>query len=341
MLNKFFEWQKSNGLKDSTITNYRMYLTPMNLFKSIDDWTNDDAIKYILQLQKTSKPSTVEAAKIIMKVYFKWLQKMEVIANIKIKNIKNNLKREDILTIEDVEKLIETTDSYMYKALIALLFESGGRIGEILKIRAKDIQETDQGMIISVPQFKTGNDYRRILCPFSAQYIRNYISYSAVNKSDILFDLSEPAVWRFLKKIGKNSEIDKPVSAHKFRHAQACDMVVRGYQESIIRKKLGWTGDSRMIGRYTHLADEDVITATLEKSGSDAKRKPLTQLKQPEAIKIADASMQLSKLSEENQELKVNQEKLTQEMAKRDAEMETMKRQMDLITAAMQAKQGV
>lgn len=310
MLSKFLEWQKSNGLKDSTITNYKMYLAPMNDFKSLDEWDNADAIKYILKLQKTSKPSTVEAAKIIMKVYFKWLQKPDVVANIKIKNIKNNLKREDILTIEDINKLIETTDSHMYKSLIALLFESGGRIGEILKIKAKDIQETDQGMIISIPQFKTGNDYRRVLCIFSAQYIRNYISYCALNKNDTLFDLSEVAVWRVLKKIGKKSDIEKPISAHKFRHAQATDMVLRGYQESVIKKKLGWTGDSRMIARYTHIADDDVIDATIEKAGGAIERKPLTTLKQPESIKIADASLQLSKLSEELQEVREENEKL-------------------------------
>ncbi|VVB85444.1 Tyrosine recombinase XerA [uncultured archaeon] len=298
-----------------------MYLNPMNEFKPLDEWANGDAIKYILKLQKTSKPSTVEAAKIIMKVYFKWLQKPDVVANIKIKNIKNNLKREDILTIEDINKLIETTDSHMYKALIALLFESGGRIGEILKIKVKDIQETDKGMIVCVPQFKTGNDYRRSPCVFSAQYIRNYITYCALNKNDTLFDLSEVAVWRVLKKIGKNSGIEKPVSAHKFRHAQATDMVIRGYQESIIKKKLGWTGSSRMIERYTHVADDDVINTTLEKATGAVGGKPLTTLKQPEAVKITEYSLQLSKLNEENEELRKRLEEGEKRMEKNQMEL--------------------
>jgi integrase len=301
-----------------------MYLTPMSEFKPLDEWANGDAIKYILKLQKTSKPSTVEAAKIIMKVYFKWLQKPEVVANIKIRNIKNNLKREDILTIEDINKLIETTDSHRYKALIALLFESGARIGEIVKIVADDIQETDRGLVISIPQFKTGNDYRRVLCIFSAQYIRNYKSYCALNKNDILFDISEPAAWRALKKIGEKSGIGKPVTPHKFRHAQATDMVLRGYQESVIRKKLGWTADSRMIARYQHIADDDVINATAEMAGSDIPKQPITNLKEAEALKIADASLQLSKLNEENAELRKGYDELKEQLA--------------LISAALAAK---
>lgn len=72
-----------------------------------------------------------------------------------------------------------------------------------------------------------------------------------------------------LKIIANKTGIEKPVTCHKFRHAQATDMVVRGYQESIIRKKLGWTNDSRMIATYTHFVDDDVINATLEKSGQE------------------------------------------------------------------------
>ncbi len=41
MLNKFLQWQKSNGLKDSTVKNYFMYLKPMNDFKPLDQWTKE------------------------------------------------------------------------------------------------------------------------------------------------------------------------------------------------------------------------------------------------------------------------------------------------------------
>ncbi|NJD76282.1 MAG: hypothetical protein FIB08_04195 [Candidatus Methanoperedens sp.] len=323
MLNKFFEWQKANGLKASTIVNYNAYLTPMNEFKNLDKWTKKDAIRYILKFRETKKPSTVETAKIIMKVYFKWLKKLEIVDDIKIKNIKNNLKRDDILTIDDINTLIKATDSHLYKALIALLFESGGRIDEILNILVKDIQETDKGMIISIPQTKTGNDFRRILCVFSAGYIRNYLSYCALNKEDKLFNLSKVAVWRFCKRIAKAANINKPISAHKFRHAQATDMVLRGYQESLIKKKLGWTDDSRMIARYTHIADDDVINATAEMACSSIDKKPIEIIEKAESFKIADASLQLSKLSEENEALKAKLAEYEKKFESKMADIET------------------
>jgi integrase/recombinase XerD len=134
----------------------------------------------------------------------------------------------------------------MYKAYIATLFESGGREGEVLAVKLEDIEETDKGIIMSLIQTKTGKDRRRVLLPFATQFIRNHITYRGLSKGDYLFPgrvkgeaLSHTQSWRMLKQIAKKAGIDKPMSAHKFRHAQATDMVLRNYQESVIRKKLG------------------------------------------------------------------------------------------------------
>jgi len=57
MLDKFLEWQKSNGLKDSTITTYRMYLNPMNIFKELDEaLKNVSAYEYLEYEKKIKRP---------------------------------------------------------------------------------------------------------------------------------------------------------------------------------------------------------------------------------------------------------------------------------------------
>ena len=137
-----------------------------------------------------------------------------------------------------------------------------------------------------------------------------------------------------LIKIAENAGIEKHITPHKFRHAQATDMVRRGYQETIIRKKLGWTGSSNMIERYQHIVDDDVINATLEKTGTDIPRRPITNLKQAESLKIVDASMQLSKLSEENQELK-------ERLAEQDQKQKEQDDKMELVFAALQIEPGL
>lgn len=336
---KYLNSKKVNGASENTIRNYVSLLKGFNEYKPLEQWNEEDINIYILKIKKEYAEASVEGQKTIMKDFFKWFGKPEWVTNIKINKVENKLNINDILNAEEVNKLIEATESPMYKALIALLYESGGRIGEILRVkdrgvRVRDCVETDKGLVVSVHQSKTGKDFRRILCVFSGQYIRNHITYSAKDKDDFLFDLSKPAVWEMLKKIGKKAGIEKPLSAQKFRHAQATVMVQQGYNESIIRKKLGWSATSSMIARYQHMSDEDVINATAEHNGGDIPKPVIANLNKAEPLKIADASMQLSKLSEENQELK-------DRMAQRDAEFDDMKRQMEFITAALQAKQVV
>lgn len=161
-------------------------------------------------------------------------------------------------------------------------------------------------------------------CCLSAGYIRNHLTYSGL--TDRVFDLTDVAVWIMLKKIAEKAGIEKPVSAHKFRHSQATDMVLRGYNDSIIRKKLGWSQDSKVVSRYTHLCDNDVIDATLAMAGTEIPKKPIETMKQAESLKIANASMQLSKLSEDNKALTAEILEMKEQRKSFEADMEDMKK---------------
>jgi len=308
LLNQYFKEEQINGIANSTLKNLKCFFGKANEFKPLDSWNKNDVNDYIINLQKDYKKGTVELSKRRLKKFFKWAGKSDIVDHIKVKMVKNALQSSDILTTDEINILIDNTPSTLYKALIAFLFESGARINEVLTMRVKEFKETDKGLIASIPQTKTGKDYRPCLCVFSSQYIRNHIAYSALNPDDLVFGIKTVAIWEMLRKIAKKAGITKPVHAHSFRHSQASDMVKRGYQESIIRKKLGWTGDSSMIERYVHLNDEDVVTATLEKTGTEIPKQPIVNMKQPEKISITDTAMQVSKLSEDNIKLKKQME---------------------------------
>ncbi len=312
MIQDFLDNLKANGYSKNTLEYYKPIIEEANRFKPLEEWQKDDVNKYILYLKTINKESSVETKKGVLKNFFKWAKKEDITENLKIKLIKNNLRREDILTTEDINKLIESTDSPMYKALIAFLFESGARINEALFVGVKNIQETDQGLIIGITATKTGNDIRESAYIFSAQYIRNHITYSALTAEDRLFPITDQAVQKMLNKLKIKADIKKPLSPHKFRHAQATDMLVRQYSELIIRKQMGWSDDSRMLSRYIHLVDQDVINARFEKSGLNTKNTTLPNIKTAEPLKIAEASLQLRKLTEENETLKEEMETIKQ-----------------------------
>lgn len=297
MIEKYLNELNINGKAKNSIDTARYFLKDAEKFKPLDNWNKEDVNAYLLNVKERNKPTTVELKKLYLKMFFKWVGKEELVNHIKIKKVKTQLRPEDIPTIEDVNLMIETTESPMYKAAIALLFESGARISEMLPIIVGEIEETDKGMIIPVHGTKTGHQDRKVLCIFSAQYIRNLIAYMGLKKEDRLFPVMRETVQKTVIKIAENAGIEKHITPHKFRHAQATDMVRRGYQETIIRKKLGWTDGSNMIARYQHIVDDDVINATLEKSGAAIPQKPLINMKQAEQLKLADAAATITKLS--------------------------------------------
>jgi integrase len=205
--------------------------------------------------------------------------------------------------------MIEATESHFYKAFISFLFETGCRISEARSLKVKDFYDTDQGMIVHIPTTKTAAGYRKVILPFSTQYIRNLKTFTNMKRDDTLFNVSEGGIYGTLKKIAKEAGINKPMSCHKFRHAQATDLVKRGYNEAIIRKKLGWSPTSGMIARYQHLNDEDVINATLENTGKlPQTAAPRTEIREADKVTLVDAAMQSMK--EEMEGLKTRQKVL-------------------------------
>lgn len=327
---------KINGVSDSTIEYYTSVLKDAATFKKLPVWSRDDVNAYFLSLNGKNKQSSIELKKIVIKKFLTWAGKNESVAHLKAKIPKNNLKREDLLTVEDIDKLIEATDSPMWKAIIAFLFESGCRIGEAVKtdrsegIRVKDIQETDKGLIVNIPTTKTDAGYRRTLLVYSATYIRNHISYSALGKDDLLFGVGDEWVRIMLRRFAGKAGITKPMTPHKFRHTSATYACLKGYNEDIIRKKYGWSANSTVPSRYLHLIDEDVIDATLEKEGLDiTKSRTVTNIKQAESLKIADASMQLSKLSEENEALKTENLDRDQKIKSAEDEIKNLRQMLE------------
>lgn len=315
MKNKFINELEAQKRTPSTIKNYNWVLGRLEKFKPLDSITKDDLIKYFKAFDAPDNTLALHYA--IVKKYFRFAGKPEIVNWIKKLKPKETLHPNDILTTDDINKLVESTDSLYYKALIAFLFETGCRISEAKSLKYKDFKDTDQGMVVNIPTTKTTAGLRKVIIPFSSQYVRNLKLYSGASGNDIVFKIQLWQTNNMIRIIAKNAGITKPISAHKFRHAQATDLVKRGYNEAIIRKKLGWTPISGMIARYQHLNDEDVINATLEHAGKlPPTASPRIEMKEAERISLVDAAMQFSKLTEENEQLKTRLDEIEQQRKK-------------------------
>ena len=78
-----------------------------------------------------------------------------------VPRMKLDTKLPDVLTLEEIEKLIDSAREIRNKAIIALLYSSGLRVGELVKLRPEDIYMST--MQVYVPKSKNHRDRWTIL----------------------------------------------------------------------------------------------------------------------------------------------------------------------------------
>jgi integrase len=300
----FLDEQTAKGLKDSTVKTYYKALKRLNAFKPVEEITKESLIQYFKLFECSD--STRLGHSVIIKKFFMDTGREEVASWIKPKRPYETIKSDDILNGEDVNKMLEATDSLYWKAMIAILFESGARIGEIQILKYKDFQDTKDGLIVHIPTSKTAAGFRKMILINSSQYLRNLKASVNGKPDNVVFTIGYRYTFEVIRDIGRAAGIKKHVSPHAFRHARAT-AAINDMPEAVIRKMLGWSPNSTMISRYQHLNDNSVIEAQL---GHGGENKPVS-LNPAEKV---DLEPVYKKLTEENSDLKAQMENTQKEM---------------------------
>lgn len=304
-LSKYLDMKQAQGIEKGTLRTYSYVLGYLNTWKDLEQITKDDLVEYFNRKEWKGKADTTKNLHTItIKSYYKDIEKPEVASWVKLRPIRETISPEQTLNPDDINKLLEVADNPYDKALIAFLYDSGCRISEAQRIKWKDLQDTTDGIIVSIPTKKTNAGYRRVILPFASQYLKNLKIYAYGKENDLIFPLAYRTHSDRIRYIRERSKIQKPFTSHLLRHAAATELVLQGVQEGLIKKKLGWSPSSVMIARYTHPNDDAVIEATLKIQGKERDARKPTNITQPEKLSITDAAGHLFKLEEENQELK-------------------------------------
>lgn len=268
--------------------------------KPIADLTEEDIADLIYWLNGFSySPRTIHSYKIIFKKFFKDLGKLgllELLKEPKPKNDSDKLDRQNLLTEDEVyDHMITAANNNRDKAMIAMLYESGARRGEILACKIKHVDmSSSQGYTLTIPDGKTGK--RKIKLVRSKSYVRLWLDSHPQRTKD---GRPDPEAWLFiayntqkignkrtfkqwsangmysqLKEIARRSGIDKRANPHSYRHAAASNLAEH-LTDQQLKKYLGWSKDSSMASIYVH--DPDCDNAILEMNNlepEETKRKP-------------------------------------------------------------------
>lgn len=231
--------------------------------------------------------------KIALRKFYKWLREIDEKGKyppevdwIDVSSRSNNNKRPDeILTKEEIQKMVNATNNARDRALISVLYDSGCRIGEILTLKIKRIEFDEYGAVFSVSG-KTGN--RRVRIIESVPDLSNWLNIHPQRDDGNSFVWvgikysSNPIGYNtasfILRRAAEKAGIQKKVSPHMLRHARATHLASH-LTEAQMKQHFGWTQGSRMAGIYVHLSGKETDGALLKAHGLK-KEKELTKAKE-------------------------------------------------------------
>lgn len=258
---------------------YVMLLTRIATWMSKDmDKADENDLKAVIARVNSEDLSewTRQFYKITLRKFYSWLMKEErpqITKWIKTTVKKNNTKLpEELLTVEEVEKLINAAMNPRDKALISVLYESGCRIGEMLNMRVKDVELDQYGAKLMV-NGKTGP--RRVRIVTSTTYLAEWLNTHPAKgdpnsplwtRRKRGYGIEYACVRDLLALLRRQTKIVKRIYPHIFRHSRATHLASH-LTEAQMKEFFGWTQSSDMASVYVHLSGRDVDTALLKTYG--------------------------------------------------------------------------
>ncbi len=225
--------------------------------------------------------STMNDFKIILKIFWGWMKNLQEpgyppeVKDLKVARVpKIVVTRSELLTDEEVELVIRASNSVMYSALIWMLYDTGGRIGEVLALRVGDFQPQVYGARLNFYVSKTVP--RPMPVVKSAPAIAAWLSIHPYNKypraplwintklQQLMYGTARKKLLNTCRDVEKitGRKLWKRVHFHLFRHMAATDFMRESKgSQGVMNKRFGWTPSSDMASRYSHLLEEDVEIA--------------------------------------------------------------------------------
>ncbi len=240
--------------------------------KEFSSFTEKDLQDFVLSMDRF-KPKTRHIKWYCVKKFFEFIGKKDLYIDFKPRFVKKKVRLpEELLTQEEVNQMIQKAYSIRDKALIAVLYESGCRIGELLTRKIKHVSFDKYGGVLIVDG-KTGQRRVRLIqsIPLIANYISNHPqgnpeSYLWISLNNYTTPIMHRVVYAMLQEIAQKAGIRKHVHPHLFRHSRATHLANK-LTEQQLKVYFGWTGGSEMASIYVHLSGRDVDDAILKLNG--------------------------------------------------------------------------
>jgi len=177
--------------------------------------------------------------------------------------------RDKVLKPGELEALMVVARHPRDRAILAILAETGVRIGELLSLKLKDIERLPDGSFRLMIRGKTGPRAVVVIdaAPALAEWLRHRPPVGQGGEGALFTTIKapyrplSPHAWRVhLRNLAKRAGLSRPVHPHMLRHTRMTELA-RVLTEHELKVVAGWSRDSRMAAVYVHLSGRDAEMA--------------------------------------------------------------------------------
>lgn len=226
------------GRSEKTLAHYRLQLSLMlhSVQKAVQNITTDDLFTYLAIYKNRRHVGNryLDSKRVIFNGFFSWLQKKKQISYnpaAGLDRIKYEKRIKQPLSDEEREILRCACEQKRDLALIELLYSTGMRVGELVRLNRQDIHFASMDCVV----FGKGAKEREVyLNGPSCHHLKAYL-LSRSDTNPALFvsgkapysRLSEHGVWQLLRRLGQRAGVPD-VHPHRYRHTTLTNALNRG-----------------------------------------------------------------------------------------------------------------
>lgn len=290
---------RRDELAKSTTTNYLNLLTRMTerlketgYINNLDELDQPDFDKLLLHLEvRGISTGEIRNYKKVLKKFFRWKTEDDLprwVDRLKLKSVDCTVQPSDLLTQSDIDKMLKACRHPRNKAFIAVLLDSGMRVGALASTRIKNVEFKQSGAIIYISKTsksKKSTAPKGIPLIWSAGFLNQWLAIHPLKddpEAPLWTTLTIPhealsynAIRVTLQEIAETAGVTKRVNPHSFRHKAITSWVLDRLSEQEIKHRAGWSkGSNQMLKIYANFTDGEINDQIYERYGlkKDEKR---------------------------------------------------------------------
>ncbi len=248
---------KIRGFSPMTVRNYSFFVDKFlqKNGKKPEELDEDDAKAYLSAMFESKSKNTIMLAAASLKFFYVEILKKSFA---QVRMPKKDKSLPEVLSKEEVKKMIEGADNLKSRLIISMLYSSGLRVSELVNLKVDDLDFNEK--IGWVRKGKGSKDRIFSVSENLAGELKEYLGMKADSRK-YLFSIEKPLTTRNIQKIIKGTRaragINKKVTPHTLRHSFATHLLEQGTDIRMIQALLGHASLSTT-QMYTHISNEQI-----------------------------------------------------------------------------------